>query len=72
MDDLGGTDIKQPLSADMYGVSLHAAVRCSADDRHELKQLSKEAASKGAKQFGCTGEYAERAAAVCRPLVCQS
>ncbi len=33
------TDFKQTLCADIYGFSLHAAVRCSADDRLALEQL---------------------------------
>ncbi len=30
---------KQPLCADIDGFSLHAAVRCAADDRQALEQL---------------------------------
>ena len=33
------TDIKQSLCADSNGFSLHAAVRCAADDRKALEQL---------------------------------
>ncbi len=33
------TDFKQPLCADSNGLSLHAAVRCGADDRQALEQL---------------------------------
>jgi len=33
------TDFKQTLCADMQGFSLHAAVRCGADDRQALEQL---------------------------------
>jgi len=33
------TDFKQTLCADIDGFSLHAAVRCAADDRQALKQL---------------------------------
>ena len=32
-------DFKQNLCADIQGFSLHAAVRCSADDRQALEQL---------------------------------
>ena len=32
-------DFKQPLCADSNGFSLHAAVRCGADDRQALEQL---------------------------------
>ena len=32
-------DFKQPLCADINGFSLHAAVRCGADDRQALEQL---------------------------------
>jgi hypothetical protein len=32
-------DFKQNLCADVDGFSLHAAVRCGADDRHALEQL---------------------------------
>ncbi len=32
-------DFKQSLCADIQGFSLHAAVRCGADDRHALEQL---------------------------------
>jgi len=32
-------DFKQPLCADTSGFSLHAAVRCGADDRQALEQL---------------------------------
>jgi hypothetical protein len=32
-------DFKQSLCADIDGFSLHAAVRCGADDRHALEQL---------------------------------
>ena len=32
-------DFKQTLCADMQGFSLHAAVRCKADDRQALEQL---------------------------------
>jgi len=32
-------DFKQTLCADIQGFSLHAAVRCSADDRQALEQL---------------------------------
>jgi hypothetical protein len=32
-------DLNQNLCADMQGFSLHAAVRCGADDRKALKQL---------------------------------
>ncbi len=32
-------DFNQPLCADMQGFSLHAAVRCGADDRQALEQL---------------------------------
>jgi hypothetical protein len=32
-------DFKQTLRADMQGFSLHAAVRCAADDRQSLEQL---------------------------------
>ena len=32
-------DFKQPLCADISGLSLHAAVRCGADDRQALEQL---------------------------------
>ena len=32
-------DFKQTLCADMLGFSLHAAVRCGADDRQTLEQL---------------------------------
>ena len=32
-------DFKQPLCADIDGFSLHAAVRCGADDRQALEQL---------------------------------
>ena len=31
------TDFKQTLCADMQGFSLHAAVRCGADDRQALE-----------------------------------
>ena len=31
------TDFEQPLCADMSGFSLHAAVRCAADDRQALE-----------------------------------
>jgi Putative transposase len=34
-----GTDFKQHLCADIDGFSLHAAVRCGADDRQALEQL---------------------------------
>ena len=33
------TDFKQTLCADMQGFSLHAAVRCGADDRQALEPL---------------------------------
>ena len=33
------TDFKQTLCADISGFSLHAAVRCGADDRQALEQL---------------------------------
>ena len=33
------TDFNQTLCADMQGFSLHAAVRCAADDRQALEQL---------------------------------
>ena len=33
------TDFKQTLCADIEGFSLHAAVRCGADDRKALEQL---------------------------------
>ncbi len=33
------TDFEQPLCADIDGFSLHAAVRCGADDRQALEQL---------------------------------
>ncbi len=33
------TDFSQPLCADMEGFSLHAAVRCGADERQALEQL---------------------------------
>ena len=33
------TDFNQTLCADMQGFSLHAAVRCKADDRQALEQL---------------------------------
>jgi hypothetical protein len=33
------TDFKQTLCADSNGFSLHAAVRCTADDRQALEQL---------------------------------
>ncbi|MDP1899124.1 MAG: hypothetical protein Q8K96_01550, partial [Rubrivivax sp.] len=33
------TDLKQTLCADNNGFSLHAAVRCAADDRQALEQL---------------------------------
>ncbi len=33
------TELKQTLCADINGFSLHAAVRCAADDRHALEQL---------------------------------
>ena len=33
------TNFKQTLCADIDGFSLHAAVRCAADDRHALEQL---------------------------------
>ena len=33
------TDFKQTLCADSNGFSLHAAVRCGADDRQALEQL---------------------------------
>ena len=33
------TDFNQTLCADMQGFSLHAAVRCGADDRQALEQL---------------------------------
>jgi len=33
------TDFKQTLCADIHGFSLHAAVRCGADDRQALEQL---------------------------------
>ena len=33
------TDFKQNLCADSNGFSLHAAVRCAADDRQALEQL---------------------------------
>ena len=32
-------DFKQSLCADIQGFSLHAAVRCGADDRQALEQL---------------------------------
>ncbi len=32
-------DFEQPLCADISGFSLHAAVRCGADDRQALEQL---------------------------------
>lgn len=32
-------DFNQNLCADMQGFSLHAAVRCGADDRKALEQL---------------------------------
>ena len=32
-------DFKQTLCADISGFSLHAAVRCGADDRQALEQL---------------------------------
>ena len=32
-------DFKQTLCADIDGFSLHAAVRCGADDRQALEQL---------------------------------
>ena len=32
-------DFKQSLCADIDGFSLHAAVRCGADDRQALEQL---------------------------------
>ena len=31
------TDFEQPLCADISGFSLHAAVRCAADDRQALE-----------------------------------
>jgi len=33
------TEFKQTLCADINGFSLHAAVRCAADDRDALEQL---------------------------------
>ena len=33
------TDFEQPLCPDIDGFSLHAAVRCGADDREALEQL---------------------------------
>ena len=33
------SDFKQHLCADIDGFSLHAAVRCAADDRQALEQL---------------------------------
>ena len=33
------TDFNQTLCADMQGFSLHAAVRCGADERQALEQL---------------------------------
>ena len=33
------TEFKQALCADIDGFSLHAAVRCGADDRQALEQL---------------------------------
>ena len=33
------TDFKHDLCADIHGFSLHAAVRCDADDRQALEQL---------------------------------
>ena len=33
------SDFNQTLCADNNGFSLHAAVRCAADDRHALEQL---------------------------------
>ena len=33
------TEFKQTLCADIDGFSLHAAVRCGADDRQALEQL---------------------------------
>ena len=33
------TNFKQTLCADISGFSLHAAVRCAADDRQALEQL---------------------------------
>ena len=35
----GEKDFKQTLCADIDGFSLHAAVRCAADDRQALEQL---------------------------------
>ncbi len=35
----GQTEFKQTLCADINGFSLHAAVRCAADDRDALEQL---------------------------------
>ena len=32
-------EFKQTLRADSHGFSLHAAVRCGADDRQSLEQL---------------------------------
>ena len=34
-------DFKQPLCADIEGFSLHAALRCAADDRQTLEQLGR-------------------------------
>ena len=36
---LRDTSLTQALCADEQGFSLHAAVRCAADDRHALEQL---------------------------------
>ena len=35
----GQTEFKQTLYADINGFSMHAAVRCAADDRDALEQL---------------------------------
>ena len=35
----GDADFKQTLCADSNGFSLHAALRCGADDRQALEQL---------------------------------
>ncbi len=38
-DSDGDADFKQHLCADIDGFSLHAAVRCAADDRQALERL---------------------------------
>jgi hypothetical protein len=61
------TDFEQPLCADSNGFSLHAAVRCGADDRQALEQLcryiTRPALANERVQTNAAGQATERGAA---------